>query len=397
MVSKELFLQILDDCAVDATFILYSLKSNVSIDDINGMYHELEASKRPLYGDSLFKHTDSLLKELDEDETLSKDDMTYIERIVSKIDLASFAFQIIQKKEYEGCVDSFFQLAVYPFNKYTKNEIQLFLSLRLYRLQRDMSANPNANTLDLINEHFLKNSEFYFRDDNSREKEAGRRQIMMAVDIVSEFLYSRAEDLNYNIRFGVPSVAEKFLRDFITYRLDQTFSCESNRENEKKFPETKDAMEDLVDQLFDTTFIDSIVKTKEGGEEYNPANEEEKDKTDQMQDDDNKLEQEAAPTHTPTSPPATFPKTIKRQKWTADETAALEEGLRTYKKRAWKQIREMFIDRLSLRSLQQVRSKGKGEAQRRRKYGLPLGGFDYYFNPVEDHVVEVPEGSNSEN
>ncbi|KAL9543041.1 hypothetical protein MBANPS3_008309 [Mucor bainieri] len=582
MVSKELFEKTLDNCAVEATSILYALKGDSFLDNINDKYRKLEASKRPLYGDSLFKHTESLLKELDKDVLLSEDDMAKIEQSVSKIDLALFAYHIFQKTEYEACVNAFFQRAVSPFNKYTKNEIQLFLSLRLYLLRQQMNMSPNANTINQINEHFSKDSEFYFHDDDSSEKEAGRRQIMMAVDIVSEFLCSRTEDLNDSIRFGAPPVVEKFLRDFITYRLDHTFSCKPDREIEEGFPETKDAMKDLVDQLFDPAFIDNIVQTqssyddntdeyalensdaegddsvpddnessshnsssrenspfsedednadiqtdfsvKEDAEEYNPPNEEVVDETDEMQDDDDddegediivstsrtrsnpprhritdeqpgarpvtaeeadflddadvgpsrrfsaastsntaasgsrrrqlpslsnpqpqkrrrtsdstyhtssesngnadntsvneddELEQEATPTHTPTPPrpPPNAPvnylcedgivrKVVpvpricnKPQRWTADEVAALEEGLRVCKNRAWTRIRKMMKDRLRLHNGPQLKDKSKNEVKRRRKLGLPLGGFEYYLNPIEDHVVKGSEGLNSE-
>ncbi|GAN00646.1 hypothetical protein MAM1_0001d00068 [Mucor ambiguus] len=263
MVSKEVLVETMEECAAQAASILYCIVRNNADAKIDDLYNNLKASKQFLYGDSLFRHTDSLLSRLKKNETVNEDEKAQIKKLVAQIDLALFAYNISRINEYQTCANAFFQRAVPCFNKYTKGEIQLFLTLRLYLLRQAMNTDRAANTIELINKYFSKDPKTYFFGDESSEKEssekeAGRRQIMMVVGIISEFLCSNVRDLRSKVRFGATLITNKFLKEFIQYRLDDTFSCEPDREIEEGFPETEDEMKALVDELFNEDFIEEV-------------------------------------------------------------------------------------------------------------------------------------------
>ncbi|KAK4517838.1 Plasma membrane sulfite pump involved in sulfite metabolism [Mucor velutinosus] len=257
MKSKESVIKTLENCAVQAVSVLSSIVEKDADANIDDSYEELKASKHPVYDNSLFRNTSSLLS-TSEDEPASEEEKAFVKRLVAQIDLASFAYHISRNKEYQTCVNAYFQRAVPSFNKYTKNEIQLFLCLRLFLLRRDMNGDPDANRTDLINKHFPKKPKTYFFNDEFSEKEAGRRQIIMAVNIVSDFLCSKASDLDKEVRFGAVVMVEKFLHEYIQYRMDENFDCEPDREIEQEFPETEDEMKALVYEIFNEDFIDKL-------------------------------------------------------------------------------------------------------------------------------------------
>lgn len=122
------------------------------------------------------------------DESISDEEKALIGKLVAQIDLASFAYHISQDDEFERCANAYFQRVVSSFNKYTKNEIQLFLCLHLYLLRQEMNLKTNVDRTKLIKRHLPKDQDAYFLGDTSSEKKAGRCQIMMVVNMVSEFV-----------------------------------------------------------------------------------------------------------------------------------------------------------------------------------------------------------------
>lgn len=84
-------------------------------------------------------------------------------------------------------------------------------------------------------------------------------------------------------------------------------------------------------------------------------------------------------------PVSTIPKIReKAQRWTEPEVQALEEGMRYYKTTAWSAIHDTFKDVLGSHKPTQLKDKAKNEVNRRRKKGIPLGGFKYFLNPQSE-------------
>ncbi|KAL7323004.1 hypothetical protein PS15p_210971 [Mucor circinelloides] len=215
----------------------------------------------------MFRNLGTLISEL-QDEKISEKDMAEMRKSVDKIDLATFAYNILRDKEYQTCVNSFFQRAVSSFNKYTKNEIQLFLCLRLHLLRREINSHTDADKPEFVNKHFPELVHKYFPEEprayhfgnDTSEKEAGRHQIMMAVNIVSQFLCSEENELGIAARFGAGALVKKFLYEFIQYKLGAGFDYEADREEEEEFPETEYEIKALVDEIFDDDFNNKVME-----------------------------------------------------------------------------------------------------------------------------------------
>ncbi|EPB81554.1 hypothetical protein HMPREF1544_11729 [Mucor circinelloides 1006PhL] len=267
MGSQESLTTTLDECAVQSLILLHFIIGNAPGSKIDDFYKQLKASKQSVYHDSMFRNLGTLISEL-QDEKISEKDMAEMRKLVDKIDLATFAYNILRDKEYQTCVNSFFQRAVSSFNKYTKNEIQLFLSLRLHLLRREINAHTDADKPEFVIKHFPELVHKYFPEEprayhfgnDTSEKEAGRYQIMMAVNIVSQFLCSEENKLGIAARFGGRALVKKLLYEFIQYKLDADFDYEADREEEEEFPETEDEIKALVDEIFDDDFNNKVME-----------------------------------------------------------------------------------------------------------------------------------------